>query len=244
MVGIKEAVNIPEFRDMSPHCYKIKITSQTEDVETKLGKQLVLNQALQYVGNKLDKEDIGKLMKLMPYANFDGSFNDMTIDYEAATNDILALDRGEVPPINNYDNHIYMIKRLTARMRQADFQFLDPEIQFNYSQRLKAHETIEAEQARAIQLAQAGFVPTGGYLVACDFYIQTDPENPEKSRRARIPSDALEWLMEKLEAQGMSLEKLENVNKENLAEIARMQASGGGGEEMLLPAVEGAEMPA
>jgi len=222
MVGRKERVNIEEFKNADPLCYKIKVTPQADDIESKLGRQLVLNHALQYVGNKLEKEDIGKLMKLMPYGNFDQSFDDMTLDYEAATNDILALDRGEVPPIHENDPHTYFIRRLTSRMRQADFPNLQPEIQQNYAMRLQAHEQYAALQVKQLQAAQAGFIPTGGYLVACDFYVQSDTKDPSKVKRVRMPSESLQWLLDKLEAQGAGLDQLENMNKQNLIQIAQM----------------------
>lgn len=226
MVGKKEAVNIAEFKEMSPLCYKIKITAQSEDVESKLGKQLVLNHTLQYVGSQLSKEDIGKLIKAMPYSNVGESLNDLTMEYESATNDILALDRGEQPPMSEFDNHTYMIKRLTSRMRQADFRNLAPQIQQNYAMRLSAHEQAAAFAAKQIQMAESGFIPTGGYLVACDFYVQSDPKDPAKTKRVRLPSEALQWLVQKLETQGASLEQLESVNDANLVHIA--QKMGGG----------------
>lgn len=227
MIGRKEQVNLSEFRDTSPLCYKIKISAQSEDLETKMGKQLVLNHVLQYVGPQMDKESIGKIIKAMPYSNADESFGDLTLDYESATNDILALDRGEVPPINSNDPHAYMIKRLTARMRQADFQFKAPEIQRNYAQRLQAHEQVLAQQAKQLQASQAGFIPTGGYMVACDFYVQSDPKDPSKTKRVRLPSEGLQWFIDRLEAQGASLDQLETVNQQNLVEIAQMQSQGG-----------------
>lgn len=228
MVGKKESVNMAEFRSMDQLCYKIKITAQSEDLESKMGKQLILNHALQYVGQKLDKEDIGKLMKAMPYANFDESFNDLTLDYESATNVILALDRGERPPVSDYDEHLYMIKRLTARMRQSDFAQLDEQIQANYAERVATHEEIKAQQLKEIQAAKDGFIPTGGYLVACDFYVQTDPADPSKTKRVRLPSEALGWLIDRMETQGASLEQLESVNDANLVQMARMIGNQGG----------------
>lgn len=222
MIGANERVNIAEFKNSDPLCYKIKVVAQADDVETKLGKQLVLNHALQYIGAKLDKEDIGKLLREMPYSNLEESFTDLTLDYDAATNDILALDRGEEPPVHENDPHPYMIRRLTNRMRQADFQFLDERIKYNYTMRLQAHEQYIAEQAKQIQAAQSGFCPTGGYLVACDFYVQTDPKDPSKTRRVRLPSESLQWLIDKLETQGASLNQLENVNQANLAQISQM----------------------
>lgn len=229
MIGKKEQVNIAEFRDSDPLCYKIKVVPQSDDIETKLGKQLVLSQTLQYTASKFEREDIGKLIKAMPYSNMGEAFNDLTIDYEAATNDILALDRGEAPPLSPYDNHVYMIKRLTQRMRQADFQYLPPPTQQNYVQRMQMHEQIQAQQVQAIQMGEAGFIPTSGYLVKCDFYVQTDPKDPSKVKSVKLPSSALEWLIKKLETQGSTLDQLESINQENLAQIAGMSSGMNGG---------------
>lgn len=222
MVGRKEQVNMAEFRGTSPLCYKIKVSAQAEDIETKLGKQLMINHTLQYVGNKLDPEQIGKLIKTMPYANDDMAFDDMTLDYESATNDVLALDRGEQPPFHPEDNHVYMIKRLTNRMRKADFQFMPPPVQQNYAQRLQAHEEAKAQQLAQIQSAEAGFIPTGGYLTACDFYVQPKDDPKALPKRVRLPSEALQWLIQKLDTQGSTQEELDNMNQQNLAEISSM----------------------
>lgn len=233
MIGKNERVNLEEFRGSDPLCYKIKIVPQADDIETKLGKQLVLSQTLQYTASKFEREDIGKLIKAMPYSNMGEAFNDLTIDYEAATNDILALDRGQLPPISPFDNHVYMIKRLTQRMRQADFEYKDPVIQNNYAMRLKAHQTIQAEQLAAIQRGEAGFIPTSGFLVKCDFYVQSDPKDPSKSRRVEIPSDSLQWLIKKLEDQGASLDQIASMNQENLAQIANMVGGSDGARAQL-----------
>lgn len=239
MFGKSEMVNLAEFRNQDPLCYKIKVVAQSDDVETKLGKQLVLSQTLQYTASKFEREDIGKLIKAMPYSNMGEAFNDLTIDYEAATNDILALDRGELPPIGEFDNHVYMIKRLTQRMRQADFKRMSPQIQNNYNMRLQAHEQIQAEQLQKIQMGEAGFIPTNGYLVACDLYVDADPKNPSKTKRVRIPSGSLEWLIQKLETQGSSLQQLEQVNQGNLAQIADMVGGPAGAGKELLSQIPG-----
>jgi hypothetical protein len=220
-VGRKEAVNIAEFRAADDLCYQIKITAQTDDIETKMGKQLVLNHLVQYTGAKLDKEDIGKLVRLMPYANMEEGMADLTIDYDSATNDILALDRGELPPIHEYDNHIYMIKRLVGRVRQADFPSLDPMIQRNYAMRIQAHQQGQVEIEQKLQAAKDGFIPTGGYMVTCDLYV-TDPADPtkERTKRARLPYEALQWLIKRLETQGQSLDQLEQMNQGALAQMS------------------------
>lgn len=221
--GKREYINIPEFRQQKEG-YTIKVEPMSDDVETQMGKQLVLNHILQYVGPQLGKDDIGKLIRNMPYSNLDQSFNDLTLDYDNATNDILALDRGEMPILNASDSHDYIIKRLDHRMRQADFRMLDQKIQQNYAQYKSEHEQIMVEQKQEIERAQAGQVPSGGYLVTCDFYVPKK-DNPAETQRARVPYQALEWLIQKLESQGMALDKLEGMQQGALAELARMYNS-------------------
>lgn len=229
MIGADEVGNIEEFRSMEQLCYKIKIVAQSDDLETKLGKQLVLSQTLQYTASKFEREDIGKLIKAMPYSNMGESFNDLTIDYEAATNDILALDRGLTPPISEFDNHIYMIKRLTQRMRQADFERMPDQIKINYMMRLQKHQQIQAEQVKALQRAQAGLIPTTGYLVSCDFYIQVpNSTGGTKDKRVRLPSGALIWLIDQLGAQGQTLDEIEKLGQGNQAQIANMVGGANG----------------
>lgn len=218
-VGSNDRINIPELREMPDIGYEIIVEAQAEDIETKLGKQIVINHALQYVGNRLKPEDIGKLMRQMPYANFDESFDDLTLDYDNSVNDILALDRGERPPVNQYDNHVYCIKRLVSRMRQADFQYLDPQIQKNYADKVAIHQEFEAMNQLAIQRAQQGLIPTGGYLVVCDLYVP-DPANPNKTQRVRLPSEAVQWLISNLDAQKAGLAPVMDMNQGAQAQLA------------------------
>lgn len=207
-VGKQERVNIPEFKNSDDIGYEIKIEAQSDDIDTKMGKQLMINHALQYVGTQLSREDIGKIMRESPIADFDGAFDDMTLDYDLATNAILAMDRGEKPPVHESDNHKYMIRRLLHRTQQADFPFLQPEIQQAYQARLGVHQQFEAMNQLKIQQAEAGFIPTGGYLVKCDFYVPSAADSTKKERLT-LPADAIAWLVERLEAQGAGLEGLQ-----------------------------------
>lgn len=246
-VGRKEAINIQEFRASDDLSYQVAVEAQSDDIETKLGKQLVLNQALQYVGNKLEREDIGKLMRAMPYGNIEESFSDLTIDYDAATNDILALDRGETPLVHEYDNHVYLVKRLVARMRQADFDTLPEEIRRNYLIKIRMHEEANVQQIAELQAAQNEFIPTGGYMVTVDLYV-SDPKDPAKTRRARLPYEAVQWLINRLEDQGKTLDDLESMNQGAMAQMAGMmlqQKQAATGAEGMSPAmpVRGAAMP-
>src|SRR3990167_6323284 len=219
IIGRSEQVNIPEFKNSLPLSYEIKTLEQSDDYESKMGKQLTLNYALQYVGNKMDKDDIGRVLRVMPYTNKEEIFSDLTIDYDNATNDILLLDRGGMPDINEHDNHKYLIKKLTNRMKQSDFRLLPGNIQNNYNTFILAHEQLEALEQKKIQSAKDGFIPASGPLIAVDFYV-SDPEKPSRTRRARLPYDAVDWLVKRLETQGINLKQLENLQQSALSGIA------------------------
>lgn len=220
-VGKNEQVNIPEFRQYDDLCYEVKIEAQSEDVDEKVGKQMVINNTLQYVGSKLDKADIGKIMRQMPYANFEEDFEDFTLDYDTAVNDMLALDRGEKPPINQYDNHPYMIQKLSARTRKPDFKYLSPEIQQAYYAKIKLHQDFEAKKKLELQRAEQGLIPTGGALITIDFYVNApNTEGGMKQTKAKVPYMAVDWLLKQMEAQGATQEALSQLSLGNQAEIA------------------------
>lgn len=236
-IGKSEQINIPEFKSANDICYQINVEAQSDDIETKLGKQLVLNHVLQYVGPQLKPDDIGKLMRQMPYANFDGSFDDMTIDYDSVQNTLLALDRGEQVVPSQYGDLVYKIKRLTLRTEKPDFKYLAPPIQMAYQQIIQQYSQLEAQQQVQIQRAQQGYIPTGGQLLGCDFFV-TDPESPSKTRRARLPSESVQWLVTQLEAQGQSLDQIESLSGGNQSQIASLMAQQPGGMPQLRPGVK------
>ncbi len=221
--GKNEQVNIAEFREQPDTCYEVKIEAQSDDIETKIGKTLFLNHAIQYAGNSLKPDDLGKLLRQSPYANFDESFDDITMDYDISVNDMLALDRGETPDINQYDNHPYLIKRLTARTRKPDFKFLPPMVQQNYRAKIQIHEQMEAQRQMEIQRANQGWIPTSGSLITIDFY-KNEPNSTGgvKQVKVKVPYDSVDWLLKHLEAQGTSVEMLMSMNQGAQAEIAGM----------------------
>lgn len=229
-IGKSELVNISEFKSTTPLQYVVKIDGQSEDVESKMGKQLVLNQVLQYVGSNLSKEDLGKLIRNMPYANNGTGLEDLTTNYDVATNIILALDRGKLPVPKPYQDHKYIIQRLGARALQGDFDNLPPEIKMNYEKVVQAHQQMEADELQKLKQAESEFIPTGGYMVKCDFYV-SDPARPGRTTRASVPYESIAWLMKSLEAQGTSLQQLEGQSQGMQAQIAAQFLSQGNGQQ-------------
>jgi len=200
-IGRAEIINIAEFKNTSPLFYMIKLEPGTEDMETRLGKQLTFNQILQYVGSNLDAKDIGKIIRTSPYANNELASEDLTMDFDAGTNMILALDRGQMMEPSMYDDKKYLIKRLTNRTRKADYRFLAPQIQQMYEQVIQQLIDLDSQEQQAIKDAAQGFIPMSGMAVVCDIYVP-DPNNSSKTMRARVPYDSLTWLLKRLEEQG------------------------------------------
>lgn len=220
IIGRREMVNVAEFKAIKTLSYRIMTEAMSEDVETKLGRQLVLNHALQFIGNKLEKDDIGRIIRAMPYAGDEGAFDSFTIDSDAATNTILALDRGEMPYISKRFDKVYMIKRISARTMQADFPFLSPDIQQKYKYVTSEYDRMIEEEQAQILAANAEYIPTDGPLVTVEFYVE-DPLNPAHTRRAKLPTNSLGWLIKRIEAQGANQQQLELLQRSNLAEISR-----------------------
>ena len=116
--------------------------SNQENAETMLGKQLAFNHTLQYVGQHLTRQDVGKILRATPFVNEEQAFDEFTTEYDDVRNDILAIERQEKPPVNKYDDHPYHIKMLVNRVKKPDFRFLDPQIQQVFNQKIQIHEQI------------------------------------------------------------------------------------------------------
>jgi hypothetical protein len=226
VLGKNEQINMEEFKASPDTCWQIKVEPMSDDLETKMGKQLSLNHILQFVGSSLDKKDIGKMLRLSPYLNTEKMFGDMTQDWDNLTNDILALDKGQYPIASKHEDHEYLVKGLVSRMKQPDFSFLPPQVQQMYEQKKTEHEEAMAQQAMQIKQAQSEFIPSGGYAVTCDLYVP-DPNNPKTSKRVKIPAESLSWLLKQLEVQGSGQEAIEGLNNPQAAsEIAQMVTAG------------------
>lgn len=211
-VGKSEAINVSEFKQTEKLCFKISVEAQSESVDTKMGRQLTLNHVLQYVGKQLNTQEIGRVLKSMPFVNKDSIFDDLTIDQDNVENDMLAIERGEMPAEPSpYANNEYYEKRLTHRMKQADFRMLDPQKQQSYQQLLQEHQQQMKDKQQALLDAKNEYIPIGGALITCQMQMR-DPENPEKSKQVRVPYQALDWLIQMLEKQGAGLDILEQMD--------------------------------
>ena len=228
-VGRAEQINLAEFRKTTPLCHRIHVEEQNDTIETKLGRQLVANHILQYVGTQMQREDIGKLITEMPFGNWKDAFADFTMDSKNVKNDFLAMERGEQPKVSPRDDSTYVLKQVAKRMKERDFSLLPPQVQQLYAQYEQYHEAKMSEEAAALKAAQDEFVPVGGAMIACDMYVPAD--DPSKApKRVRVPYQALDWLVKTLEVQGMGMDKMEQMNDAQVMEVTKGLLSGQGGQ--------------
>jgi len=208
-IGTGEQLNIPEFKNQQKLCYQIKLEPQGEDLETRLGKKMSIDRYIQYSSGNLQKEDLGKFLRLDPYLNKEQMFNDFTTEYDNSTNDILAMDRGQVPLVAmyKYKDPNYPVSKFTARMSQSDFQFLPPNVQGIYQQVVGQYQQLIQKKIQDTAALNSQFIPSGGSLVRADLWVP-DPKDPLKQVRASVPAESLQWLVERLNQQGSTQEAL------------------------------------
>jgi hypothetical protein len=226
-IGKSEAINIQEFKSTTPIHYLVRVDEQNDTIESKLGKSMVIQHILQYVGPQLQRDDIGKLITEMPFGNWKEAFSDFTIDYENTKNDMLAMERGEQPLISENDDSKYALKQIAKRKKERDFKLLAPQVQQIYAMYEAYHQDKLAKEAASLKAAQSEFIPVGGAMIACDMYVpQEDPAKAPK--RVRVPYQALDWLVKTLETQGAGLDQLEQMNQAQVSQIIQQLGVGGG----------------
>lgn len=234
VVGPQEAVNFNEFESIDRLDYKVKLEEVSGDLETMMGKTMELETILQYSGKDLDEQTRISLLRQFPILNRQQAFKHVTIQHDNIESDILALERGEYVPPREYDNHELVLQFLSNRMSQKDFGKLDPQIQEMFKKKEQEHQMFLKQQIEELRKAQAGLIPTTGPLVRADVYVADDPSKPDKTSRMEVPNDALMWLRENLEKQGIAQERLQELKDLGMkAEI--MGGLGEPQEEEMLP---------
>jgi hypothetical protein len=222
MIGKNEAANIAEFKNTNPLHSEVKIEERTDDFVGMMGKSLQISQLLQYAGNTLSSADVGIMARNLPFLNKEELIQDSVLDYDLSVNTILALDRGEQPPMTDGEDHAYMIKRLTNRMKKPDYALLNQEIKDRYQQRVDMHQQFLISQKQEAEMATAGFVPTSGGLVPCQVYA---PDENGENKRLYLPNDALQWLNQKIQAQGYVAQQIEGLPLQSQAEMGSQEVT-------------------
>lgn len=220
VAGTGEIMNVQEFKQMKDDGFEIKLDSVNGDLDSLFGKMIQFTQVLQYAGSKLEPDQLGKLIKSLPFANKDRAFDSLTSDEDNALNDILMLDRGQYLPINVNENHEYMIKSLVHRTKKPDFKFLPPQIHQLYQQRIQEHGQFLAQKKLELQRSEMGMIPSGGFLIT----VNASWTNPVRNKieRIKVPADSILWLANKLYEQGVFAEEVQQLPQQTVADINNM----------------------
>lgn len=209
IVGRPEFVNISEFKSVSDLNYAIHLEAVGDDLESMLGKSLQIQQVLQYVGKDIPPEARGEMIAAMPFLNKEKLFSSLTLDAKNADSDILALDRGQYVPARKGEKHDYIVGRLYSRQKMRDYQLLSPQVQAMYEQKIKEHLDMKAQEVAQLKQLEMEFIPMSGALVGVDQFVTVpNAQGGVKTVRARVPSDGLQWLIQKLEQQGQQQQQL------------------------------------
>lgn len=223
VIGKNEYINIAEFRDATELGYQIKIEGQSEDLETRVGKQLVLNHFVQFSGQQLERGDLGMIASSMPFLSKDSAFNELQQDWRNWVNDRLAMDRGQMVQARPGENHAYVLGKIRSRLKERDFDLLNPQVKQMWQMKEQQHLQMNAQDIQDAQRVKAGYIPTGGFLATVEMYIP-DPKDPSRQLRLRLPSESIQWLKDQLNSQGTSEEMLLGFDTATQAAIGRMMA--------------------
>ncbi len=228
IAGKKEHLNIAEFRRLDDSGYNLKMMPINDDAESVLGKQLAIQTALQY-GGSLAPEQIGKLIKNMPFLNKEAILSNFTINEDMFENDVLALDRGQYRQVRKSDPHEYMLQMLGYRMTQPDYDLKPQQIKALYEQKVQEHQAMLTQNAQELKALQDKMIPTSGPLVKVDLYqnvMNDQGEVTQKVQKMAFPMSALLDLAQKMQAQGQFMQFTQNLDAPT--QIALLQGGGFG----------------
>ncbi len=221
-VGDYKAVNIAEFKRVGDMSYDIKVVPMGDDIESMMGKYLILRDTLQYASGQLGPENIGTVLKNMPFANSEEIFSGLTQKSDSIRDLLLALDRGEQPIVSKFADNDDILDAIVKRINRPDYKVKvqrNPEIAERYMEQYEERTAILNEEREALRKAQAGAVPTGGTIAKCDVYVNS-PDKPGKTVRLELPTESIEWLQERLAEQGAFLKKTEELPLQTQTDIA------------------------
>ena len=221
IVGKNEMVNIEELYDMSENDCDIKVEDIGSDLESRFGRIMTTNHVLQYAGSSMQPDQLGRIIKNLPYGDSDEIMDPMTITYDIAVNTIMTLDKGDLPVVEPPDLD-YMINSISLRMAKPDFKYLDASIKMNYNNYMTVLKEMKSSLMLQEQQAQMGQVPAGGFLTT----INASWTNPAtgKVERIKAPSEAIAWLMSTLQRQGWMSQNLNSFSDNDKADMLSTMA--------------------
>jgi hypothetical protein len=106
------------------------VRGSTVPTSSALRKQDVMN-AYQngLLGNPQDPMVQERVLEMMEFGNNEGLWEDSALDANQARREILMIEKGEQPPIDKFDNHAFILRKLNNYRKSDKFMDLPPEAQ-------------------------------------------------------------------------------------------------------------------
>lgn len=203
--GMREAVNIAEFREVNPMGYSIKVETVSGDSDTLMGKYLQARDLLQYTGGQITPEMIGKVAREGMFFLKEDLFSELVDNVDIIDSIILQLDRGEEPIITKFDDNKKIVDAIVKRMKRPDFKYLvekNPQVLQVYQSQYEKRTQIIEQQMEELKKANQGLIPTGGAQVKVDISL---PDAQGQSKRVSLPLNSIMYLIKRLEEQGAAV---------------------------------------
>ena len=81
------------------------------------------------LGNPADPLVQERVLEMMEFGNSEGLWEDAALDGNQARREILMIEQGQQPPIDKFDNHAFIIRKLNNYRKSDKFLDLAPDIQ-------------------------------------------------------------------------------------------------------------------
>ena len=198
----QDTVLIEDFKNTSDLDYTFSVDVGNETPETIIGKQMVIQMMMQYMGKEMGRDDIGLLLRNSVLGNDKALLANFTANYDAVVQNMIFLEKGLFPTVTGTEDFEYKAKYITLRMGKADFMFLNPQIQQGYQQFLLLCEQKIAQNQENRMRLDKGAIPAEGPLVKTDMVVNvpTSTGTPKQVRLA-LPMSALVWLKTAIDKQ-------------------------------------------
>ena len=209
----EDSIIIEDFKQTDESDYSIEVKARNNTPDELLGRHIQVNNVLQYAGNALKPEDLGPLLKESLLGNSKALISHFSAGQDAVEQNIILLEKGVLPKFSKTEDFTYKAKQITQRMNRPDYLELHPDVQKVFEDFLEICHQMIAKQNQERMKMEKGMIPTTGGLVNTDiFRMVPGAKGRPVERRIKLPSHALEWLIEALQSQGTFAASMEGMS--------------------------------
>lgn len=171
--GANSEMNVRDFAGSDlPESPEVRvIRGSTVPTSTSMRRQEIINtMQLGLLGNPQDPQVQEKVLGMLEFGESKGLWEDSALDSAAAKREIDTIEQGEMPQIDLYDNHPFMIRKLNNFRKSDKCQMGDPQVKQLVQQAIAQHGQLQLQLANPQvanmkQNVQDGLTPDGKPLM-------------------------------------------------------------------------------